>query len=170
MDFLKLAEKRYSVRKYSDRPIEKETLEMILKAGQVAPTAKNFQPQHIFVIQSAEALEKLNRCSKCIYGAPAALLVCYDKNISWKRPFDEKDHGEIDASIVCTHMMMEAEELGLGTVWVCYFDPAAVVSEFNLPENLVPSSILPLGYPADDATPLPQHAQRKPLPETVSYL
>ncbi len=170
MDFLKLAEKRYSVRKYSDRPVEKDKMAIILKAGQIAPTAKNFQPQQIFVMQSADALEKLNRCSRCIYGAPAAILVCYDKNTSWKRPFDNKDHGEIDASIICSHMMLEAEELGLGTVWVCYFDPAAVVKEFNLPENLVPSSILPLGYPADDAEPGPLHAQRKPLEDTVRFI
>ncbi len=170
MEFLKLAEKRYSVRKFSDKTIEKEKMELILNAGRVAPTAKNFQPQQIFVIQSADSLEKLNRCSRCIYGAPTALLICYDKNTSWKRPFDNKDHGDIDASIVCSHMMLQAEELGLGTVWVCYFDPEAVIKEFNLPENLVPSSILPIGYPADDAEPAPFHAQRKPLTETVDYI
>ncbi len=170
MDFLTLAEKRFSVRKFSDRPVESDKLELILKAGRAAPTAKNFQPQSIYVIQSAEALEKLNRCSPCVYGAPSALLVCYDKNVSWKRHYDGKDHGDIDASIVLTHMMLQAEELGLGSVWVCVFDPVAIAAEFGLPDNLVPSSLMPLGYAADDAEPAPMHAQRKPVSETACYL
>ena len=169
MEFLKLAEKRYSVRKFSDKPIENDKMALVLSAGRVAPTAKNYQPQKIFVIQSAGALEKLGRCSPCVYGAPAAILVCYDKNVSWKRN-DAKEHGDIDAAIVLTHMMLQAEELGLGSVWVCVFDPVAIAAEFNLPDNLVPSSLLPLGYAADDAEPAPMHAQRNPLTETVRYL
>lgn len=170
MSFYELAEKRYSVRKFSDKPVEKEKMDMILQAGRIAPTAKNFQPQQIFVVQSKDGMEKLNRCTPCIYGAPAALLICYDKDKSWKRPHDKKDHGDIDASIVCAHMMFEAHELGLGTTWVCHYDPAAVVREFSLPENIVPSSILPLGYPAADAEPAPFHGDRKPLDETVKYI
>ncbi len=169
MEFFKLAEKRYSVRKFSDKPIEKEKLEQILNAGRVAPTAKNYQPQQILVIQSAEALEKLGRCSPCVYGAPAAILICYDKDVSWKRK-DGKEHGDIDASIVMTHMMLQAEELGLGSVWVCVFDADAIAKEFELPGNLVPSSLMPLGYAADDAEPAPWHAQRKSLDETVRFV
>jgi nitroreductase len=170
MDFFELAEKRYSVRKFSKAPVEKETMDKILEAGRIAPTAKNFQPQQIFVVQSAEGLEKLNKCTPCIYGAPAALIVCYDKNKSWKRPHDGKDHGDIDASVVCAHMLFAAHELGLGTTWVCYYDPAAVVREFDLPDNLVPSSILPLGYPAADATPAAFHFERQPISQTVRFI
>ena len=59
MSFIKLAEDRYSVRSFSSKPVEKEKLELILKAGQKAPTACNFQPQRILVIESSEAIEKL---------------------------------------------------------------------------------------------------------------
>lgn len=170
MNFLELAEKRYSVRKFSNTPVEKEKLDAILQAGRLAPTACNNQPQSILVLQTGEALEKLKKCTRCHFDAPLALLICYDKDSSWKRPFDKKDHGDIDASIVCTHMMLEAAALGLGTTWVCYFDPAAVVREFSLPENIVPSSILPLGYPADDAEPAPLHSQRKPVAETARFI
>jgi len=170
MSFTDLIEKRYSVRKFSDAPVEREKLDKILQAGRLAPTAKNFQPQRIFVVQSAEGLEKLSKCSPCIYGAPVALVVCYDKNKSWVRPHDKKDHGDIDASIVCAHMMYAAQELGLGSVWVCYFDPDAVTRALNLPENLIPSSILPIGYPAADAEPAPMHFERQPLAETVKFV
>lgn len=170
MNFSELVAKRYSVRQFSDKPIEKQKLEQILTAAQLAPTAKNIQPQHIYVVQSAESLEKLNKCTPCIYGAPVALVVCYDKDTAWKRPQDDKLHGDIDASIVCTHMMYQAQELGLSSVWVCYFDPAAVVKEFNLPENIIPSSILPIGYAANDAVPGPLHELRNPLSETVTFI
>jgi nitroreductase len=170
MSFFTLAEDRYSVRKFSDKPIDQDTLEQILKAGRLAPTACNIQPQHILVIQSPDGMAKLKKCTPCDFGAPMALIVCYDKSESWKRPHDGKDHGDIDASIVCAHMMFAAQELGLGGTWVCFFDPAAVVREFNLPKNIVPSSMFPLGYAAADAEPAPGHLQRKPLDETVQYI
>ena len=170
MTFIELAGKRFSVRKFSDTPVEKEKLDMILQAGRLAPTACNNQPQSILVLQSPEALDTLKKCTPCHFDAPVALIICYDKNTSWKRPFDGKEHGDIDASIVASHMMLEAAELGLGSTWVCYYDPAAIVKEFSLPENLVPSSILPLGYPAGDAKPAPLHLERKPITDTVKFI
>ncbi|SHI12829.1 Nitroreductase [Sporobacter termitidis DSM 10068] len=170
MNFLELAEKRYSVRKFSNTPVEREKLDMILQAGRLAPTAHNNQPQSILVLQSREALEKLKGCTRFHFDAPAALIVCSDQSLSWKRPYDNKDHGDIDASIVCAHMMLAAADLGLGTTWVCHYDPDAVIREFSLPENIVPSSILPLGYPADDAAPSARHADRKPLAGTVKFI
>lgn len=170
MSFLELAANRYSLRKFANTPVETEKLDRILEAGRIAPTACNNQPQSVLVLQSPEALEKLKRSTECHFDAPMALIICYDKNTSWKRHFDKKDHGDIDASIVCASMMFEAAELGLGSTWVCYFDPEAVIREFSLPDNIIPSSILPLGYPAEDAEPAPFHAQRKPIAETVKIL
>jgi nitroreductase len=169
MTFLELAENRYSVRKFSPRPVEDDKLALVLQAGRLAPTAKNMQPQRILVVKSAEALEKLNKCSPCIYGAPSALVVCYDKSASWVRNPDNQNYGEVDAVIVATHMMLQAQELGLGTVPVGIFDTDGLRREFSLPENLVPSLVLPLGYPAEDAMPAPMHGQRKPLDETVRF-
>lgn len=169
MSFIKLAEERYSVRSFSDKPVEKEKLELILKAGQLAPTACNLQPQRILVIESPEALEKLKKCTPCHYNAPIVLLVCYDRAQSWKRTYDSEDSGAVDASIVATQMMLEAAELGLGTTWVGFFDPALVRSEFSLPDNIIPVAIFPLGYPSDNGKPAELHYQRKPLEETVKY-
>lgn len=170
MDFIKLAENRFSLRNFSSKPVEKEKLDIILQTGRLAPTACNNQPQSILVLQSPEALDKLKKCTPCHFDAPTALIICYDKNVSWKRHYDKKDHGDIDASIVCAHMVLEAAELGLGTTWVCHFDPAAVIREFSLPDNIIPSTILPLGYAADDAEPAPMHTQRKPLSEIVRFI
>lgn len=171
MRFVDLAEDRYSLRKFSEKPVEKEKLDLVLKAGQLAPTACNNQPQRILVIENEEALAKFKKCTPFHFDAPMALLVCYDSEVSWKRRrFDGKDSGDIDASIVTTHLMMEAAELGLGTTWVGHFDPDAVKREFSLPENIVPVAFLPMGYPAEDAAPNAQlHDSRKPIEETVFY-
>ena len=84
MSFLELAAERYSVRSYSDRPVEQEKTSRILKAAQLAPTAVNFQPQRIFVLKSEEALTRINRLCRCIYGAPLVFLICSDERKTWK--------------------------------------------------------------------------------------
>jgi nitroreductase len=169
MNFINLAEERYSLRTFSNKPVEKEKLDLVLRAGQVSPTACNNQPQRILVIENEEALEKLKKCTKYHFNAPMALLVCYDKNVSWKRAFDGDDSGVVDASIVATHMMLQAAEIGLGTTWVGFFDPALIIKEFNLPGNFVPVALLPIGYPSEDAKPFPGHNQRNSIEESVFY-
>ena len=170
MEFINLAEDRYALRKFSTKAVEKEKLDLVLKAGSLAPTACNYQPQRILVIESEDARSKLKKCTRFHFDAPIALLVCYDKTVSWKRNFDGKDSGDIDASIVATHLMLQAAELGLGTTWVGHFDPAAIKNEFSLPDSIVPVALLPLGYPAEDAGPNAQlHFSRKPIDETVFY-
>lgn len=169
MDFLKLAEERYSVRSFTDKAVTQEDLDKIIRAGYVAPTAHNIQPQRILVLNSEEALAKLKGCTKCHFNAPTALLVCYDKEASWKRRYDGADSGVIDASIVTTHMMLEAANIGVGTTWVMYFDPAAMREAFAIPEQLEPVALLVMGYPAEDAAPIELHSEFKPLEELVSY-
>jgi len=167
MDFIELAKERFSHRAFSEQPVEKEKLDRILEAGRIAPTAGNYQPQRILVIQSDEAIRKLKQCTPCHYNATLILLICYE-DIS-KNPFTGEKIGEIDASIVTTHMMLEATELGLGTVWVGYFNPDMIRTTFHLPANYIPVALLPIGYPDDDAYPSPMHDSRHPLEKTVFY-
>jgi nitroreductase len=169
MSFKELSAKRFSVRKYKDAPVDREILNAVLEAGRAAPTAGNRQPQRILAVTGKEGLEKLDRCTRSRNGAPAALIVCYDKNECWVRPFDNASSGEVDASIVTTALMFQAVELGLGTLWVMHFDPAKLVEEFAVPENLAPVALLILGWAAEDAVPTDRHAQRKALDELVSW-
>ena len=169
MDFEKLAQERFSVRKFSPKEVEREKLDQILKAGQLAPTACNNQPQRILVISGKDGLEKVYRSTPHHFGAPVVLLICYDKTVSANRTFDGSDFGETDASIVTSHMMLQAADLGLGTTWVGGFNPEAVKKEFALPESYIPVALLPLGYAAEDAKPSPRHSEREPLKKTVFY-
>ncbi len=145
MELLEIAKKRHSVRKYTGKEIEQEKLDKILEAAHVAPTAANMQPVRLIVVKSKEGLEKVGKAAN-IYQAPAAIVVCANKTKAWKRPFDGKITTDIDASILTDHMMLEATELGLGSVWICYFNPDILKEELNLPENLEPVNILALGY------------------------
>jgi len=163
---------RYSVRSYDPRPVEAEKLESVIAAGMKAPTGKNHQPQRIYIIKSAEALERLNSVCKCVFGAPQALLVCYNRDEAWHSRFEEGyTCGEMDVSIVTTFMMLKAQELGLGTCWVRYFDSREVARVFELPENIIPACVLDIGYAAADSKPLEtMHNKPRPTDEVVKTL
>ena len=154
MEFLELAAQRYSVRSFSDRPVEREKIDLILKAAQLAPTAVNYQPQRIYVLKSDEAMAKINRLCRCVYGAPMVFLICSDERRTWKSQTEPGySTGEMDCSIVCTHMMLEAWEQGLGSVWVRLFDVQAVAKAFDLPAYIKPICLLPVGYASEDSVP-----------------
>ena len=170
MDFEELSAARYSLRKFSPKPVEDDKLETVLRAGQNAPTAHNLQPQRIFVLQSPEALEKADACTASHFHPPVMLAVCADSAVSWKREYDGKDHGEIDAAIAVTQMMLQAADLGLGTTFIGMFDAAKLLEAFPEMAGLTPVALLPLGYPAEGAHPSRLHADRKPLYEMVKYL
>ncbi len=169
MDFLKLAESRYSVRKFKDCPVNDADVDKILKVGHLAPTGCNNQPQRILVINDSEALERLKKCTKCHFDAPLAMLVCYNKEECWVRKYDGKNCGVSDACIVATHMMLEAAHIGVGSTWVMHFDPKSMRNEFNIPDNIEPVALLTMGYPAPDSKPMNLHNEFRPIEETVVY-
>lgn len=169
MEFSKLIEDRYSVRKFTDKHLEKEVINKILKAGHLAPTGCNNQPQRILVINSDVGLAKLKLCTKCHFDCPTAMLICYNKDEVWTRKYDGKTCGVADACIVATHMMLAAHDLGVGSTWVMHFDPAAIRKEFNIPQNIEPVALLVMGYPHPDAKPANFHSQFRPLDEVVIY-
>lgn len=169
MDFIGLAKKRCSVRRYDKRLVEHEKLDGILEAGRIAPTAANRQPQRILVVRTEAGLEKL-KAGANVYGAPLALVVCADHAATWKRSFDAKDTADIDATIVTTHMMLAAADLGLDSIWVCKFNPAAIRTEFRIPDGIEPVNILGIGYAEGETKSPDRHAaDRKPLSETVFF-
>lgn len=170
MEFAQLSAERYSLRKFSDRPVEAEKITAVLEAGREAPTAHNKQPQRFFVLQSPEALEKADACMGSHFHPPVILAVAYDPADAWVREDDGKNHGEIDAAIAVTQMMLQAADLGLGTTYVGMFDPVKFQETFPEMKDLIPIAVLPLGYPAEGAHPAKLHASRKPLEELVCRL
>ena len=168
MDFLELAKSRYSLRQLAPDKVEPEKLALILEAGRVAPTAVNFQPQRILVLDQEEDLSRLAECTKYHFDAPLALIISYDRTVSWTRR-DGVNYGMADVSIAVTQMMLEAHSLGLGTTYVGAFDAEKLREVYEIPENLIPVAILPIGYPGENAHPSRKHEDRIPLAEMVSY-
>ncbi|MBQ6105345.1 MAG: nitroreductase family protein [Lachnospiraceae bacterium] len=171
MEFMELAKKRYSVRKFSDKPVEKDKLEQILEAGNIAPTAKNQQPQRVYVLQSETALSKLKELTHCAYGAGTVLLFTYNEDEEWKNPLEDGVHSGVeDVSIAATHVMLRAAELGLDTCWCNYFANSKLEEAFEIPANEHSVLIMPVGYAAEDAKPTPLHETYKEIETTVKYL
>lgn len=169
MEFDQLIQERYSVRSFSHKQVEQQKIDKILKAAQLAPTAVNYQPQMIYVLQSEEARKKAGRVT---YDAPLVFLVCYNKDQVWWSPVEKGyNTGEQDAAIVTTHMMLEAQNLGLGSVWIRGFDANQLAKAFELPENIVPVCMLSVGYAADHAEPYePWHNVYKDISDFTKTL
>ena len=171
MEFNDVVANRYSCKKYDPaRQVEQGQLDAILEAGRLAPTAKNLQEQRVYVIQSAEGLAKVDELTPCRYGAPTVLMVAFDKESVFTYPGGARDSGVEDASIVATHLMLAAAAAGVDSCWLNFFDPARAVELFGLPANEEVLMLLDLGFAAPGAGPLPNHASRKPLADTVAYL
>ena len=167
-DFEEVISTRTAVRKFSDKKVSDELVQKILEAGRKAPTAKNMQPQVIYVLKSKQALEKIDKATPCRYNAPICLLVCADKSKTWNN--GGYSTYEMDASIVVTHMMLEATNLKVDNIWIKHFDEDIVRKEFDLPESVFPICLLPLGYRAEDYAGNPLHNVRKELSEYVHYV
>ena len=169
MDFLSLAKKRCSVRKYENTPVEAEKVAKLLEAAHVAPTAANMQPHRLLVIKSEEGLKKLSKGVN-FHNAPLAIIVCGDHSDVFVRPFDKKNMIDIDTAIVADHIVLEAEDLGLSTCWLTYFKPDVIREEFSIPDNLEPVAIISIGYAAEEkASPQRHNSARKELESIVTY-
>lgn len=170
MIFKELVEKRFTVRKFTDKVVEKKKLDLILEIGNMAPTAKNNQPQKIYVLQSEEALSKLGELTQCGYGAKTVLVFAYDTQKDWQNPLEEGIHsGTEDISIVATHIMLQAAELGLSTCWVNFFANSKLEKAFNLPENEKVVLIMPIGYAPEGTKPFSTHFEKN-VTDIVKYL
>ena len=170
MEFKEVIKARYSCKKYSSRQVEADKLEAILNAGRLAPTAKNLQEQHVYVVQSPEALAKVDMVTPCRYGAPTVLVVAFDKNNVFTYPGGKRDSGVEDATIVATHMILAAAAEGVDSCWVNFLDPEKTAEILGLPADEEVLMVMDLGYAAEDAGPLPNHSSRKPLEETVTFM
>ena len=167
MNFEDIIRRRTSVRKFSDKSIEKEKLDMMIKAGRLAPTAKNSQPIKIYVVQSEDGINKIDNCTRCRYGASTVLIICGNKDSAYHK--GDYSTYEMDSCIVATHMMLEATNIGVDNIWIESFDSDVLRREFNIPYEFIPVCLLPLGYKAEDCPVNPLHDIRKDINELVEF-
>lgn len=170
MDFLQLALDRYSCRTLTDAPVEQEKIDKIVKSAMAAPTACNNQPFKVWVFQSAEALEKVRATTPCAFGGSVMFAIGGKPKDAWVRQFDKKNFADVDATIVATHMMLEIQDLGLGTTWIGHFDAPALKAAFPEMADYEMIALFPVGYPTADAAPAKGHFNCKPMEELVAVL
>lgn len=170
MELKQVIAERFSCKKFNGVKADREALQAVLEAGRLAPTAKNLQEQHVYVVESEDGLAKIDEATPCRYGAATCLVVAFDKTNVFTYPGGKRDSGIEDATIVATHMMLAAKDSGLDSCWINFFDPEQLAQKLGLPENEEILMILDLGYAADGAKPLSNHFSRKPLAETVTCL
>ena len=166
MNFLDLVKARSSVRNYESRAIEKEKLDYIMECVRLAPSAVNFQPWKFAIVSQPTELEALRKAypREWIATAPCIIVACADHTESWHRKSDGKDHADIDLAIAVEHLCLAATEQGLGTCWVCNFDPDICRKALGLPSQLEPVALIPIGYPAVSET---SEKKRKPIEDII---
>ena len=167
MEFEDIIRKRTSVRKFSDIKLQQEKLDKILEAGRVAPTAKNNQPIKFYVVNSDEGIEKIDKVSRCRYGAQTILIICGNKEEAYHK--GDYTTAEMDSCIVATHMMLEATNIGVDNIWVESFDGNILVEEFQIPDEYTPFILMPLGYKTEDCPINPLHDKSKVIEDIVEY-
>lgn len=171
MDFLELCNRRCSVRDYQDKPVEREKLEYVLNAARLAPSSVNFQPWTFLVVREPENRLKIQECyhRDWFKSAPCYIILCANHDLGWKRKIDAKDFTDIDVAIATEHMCLAATSIGLGSCWVCNFDPILLRENFQIPAHMDAVAILPIGYPTnpDQCKEIPKI--RKPLTEIVRW-
>ena len=171
MDFTKVIYDRESIRSYDPtRPLEKAVLERILDAGRVAPSAANRQPWRFLLVSSREALAQIRKCylKPWFQDAPHVLIVMGRTGEAWSRQ-DGWNSIETDLTIAMDHMILAAENEGVGTCWIAAFDPTILRAALSLSAEERLYAITPLGYPRPEFVKKGQK-QRKALSEIVKYL
>ena len=165
--FLDLAEKRRSVRAYKPDDVPEELLQTVLEAGRLAPSACNKQPWRFIVVRSETGRRALGAAyaREWFWKAPLVIAVCILPKEAWTRAHDGKNYAMVDGALAMDHLQLAAAELGLGTCWICAFDPAAARETLGLPDDAEIVGMTPLGFPDVEANP--RVRSRRPLGETV---
>lgn len=161
MDFLTLAKNRFSTRSFSDKKVEREKIEKLLEVAKIAPTAKNKQPIKVYFCEDEEDLKLLNTSSPCEYNSQLMFVITYNLDECWINKHSGLPSGIVDATIVATHMVLEAEDLGLGSVYIGAFDPNVVVEKFEIGENEKIAMLLFMGYKAENVEIPAMHTEYK---------
>jgi nitroreductase len=166
MDFYDVIEQRRSVRAYRKEAVADEKLERVLNAARLAPSAANRQPVHFCVIRGEALKAKMLE----VYGqqwfvdAPVIICACARPSEAWVRG-DGKSYADVDVTIAVDHLILAATAEGLGTCWIGAFKPDKLRTVLNLPKDLEPVALTPLGYPAAPGKP----TKRKSLDQLVEY-
>ena len=168
MKVLDVIQKRRSVRKYKEDPIPEKALMRVLEAARLAPSGKNFQPWKFIIVKDKALKEKLAQASAGQFfmaEAPIIIVGCGFPDNCYARMGRYMKSWSVDVTIALEHLILQAQEEGLGTCWIGSFEEEEVKAILNIPENVKVLALTPLGYPDE----IPRFRGRKSLDEIISY-
>ncbi len=168
MKILEVIRNRRSVRKYKDKPIPEEALLRVLEAARLAPSGSNFQPWKFIIVKDKSLKEKLAQASAGQFfmaEAPIIIVGCGFPDNCYARMGRYMKSWSVDVTIALEHLILQAQEEGLGTCWIGSFEEEEVKAILNIPENVKVLALTPLGYPDE----IPRFLRRKSLDEIISY-
>jgi len=162
---------RRSVRKFRNIPVEDEKVTRCLEAARAAPSWANSQPWHFIVVKGRLNVDELGVLPGDMKDVPMCILACGDPGESGD--LDDKQYYLVDVAIAVEHLVLEALEQGLGTIWIASFKEDSVKKQLGIPERIKVVAAIPLGYAAEKAAKktkrTPQNINRKPLKDFVHY-
>lgn len=161
MTFEELIHKRRSVRRYSERSVAKEDILKCLEAARLAPSGCNSQPWHFIVIDEPGLRKRVGeRIFSGLYGmnqfareAPVLVAVVSEKEkflASFGGQVRDTRYCLVDIGIACEHLVLQAQELGIGSCWIGWFDEKALKEELKISSKKKIDIVIALGYPAED--------------------
>jgi len=167
LSILEVLKKRRSIRKYQEKPVEKDKLLKLLEAARLGPSAANMQPCQFIVVTAKEAREKLKASYKedWFVNAPVIIVGCANPKEAWRRR-DKEEYWKADAAIAMQNLILAAAEEGLGTCWIANFDEKAAKKALDIPKDIRVVAMTPLGYPDEEKGLV---SDRKLLDQLVHY-
>ncbi len=168
MKVLDVIQKRRSVRKYKEDPIPEKAFRRVLEAARLAPSGKNFQPWKFIIVKDKALKEKLAQASAGQFfmaEAPIIIVGCGFPDNCYAHMGRYMKSWSVDVTIALEHLILQAQEEGLGTCWIGSFEEEEVKAILNIPENVKVLALTPLGYPDE----IPRFRRRKSLDEIISY-
>jgi nitroreductase len=163
MDLLEAIHTRRSIRQFTEQPIPEEVLEKVLKAAMQAPSARNFQPWHFIIIDDRKLLKEIPRFqpyAAMLETAPLAIAVCGDFTLE-----QTVEYIALDCAAATQNMLLTAHGLGLGAVWLGIYPREKRIEGLKkllqLPEKILPVSLIVLGHPAEHQPPISRFKQER---------
>lgn len=152
---------RKSVRKYTERPVEKEKLETLVRAGMAAPSSRDRRPWEFVIVTNRDLLDKMGDglpLARMLKETKQAIIVCGDTVKS-------ENAWQLDCSAAAQNILLAAESMGLGAVWTAaypYPERMKIIQDaLQLPEHILPLTVIPLGYPTGIEKPKDKYNKKQ---------
>lgn len=152
---------RKSVRKYTERPVEKEKLETLVRAGMAAPSSRDRRPLEFVIVTDRDLLDKMGDglpLARMLKETKQAIIVCGDTVKS-------ENAWQLDCSAAAQNILLAAESMGLGAVWTAAYPyperMKIIQNALQLPEHILPLTVIPLGYPTGIEKPKDKYNKKQ---------